>query len=161
MQMIDLSDGSLKWAFAVNPYLRVTQINRNIDGAIPLDFPGMQYHVKKYSNRQYVIGEKYVDMVSDWFFPNANDNDVHEHFKCLEEVALQNAFIAESEKGDFLAYNCSVEKEDGKIIVIPNEKIITNLHVNLKNKNMVEVRFSNKTVSRTVEQGMTWISNEE
>jgi len=158
MQMIDLSDGKLRWAFAVNPYLQITQINRNIGGATPLDFPGMQYHVKKYSNRQYTIGEQYVDMVSDWFFANANDNDVHEHFKCLEEVALHNAFLAENDYSNLLIYNCSAEEKDGKIIIIPSEKIITKVHVNLKNKKTVEVKFKDKTVSKIVEPGMTWLS---
>ncbi len=118
----------------------------------------MQYHVKKYSNRQYTIGEQYVDMVSDWFFANANDNDVHEHFKCLEEVALHNAFLAENDYSNLLIYNCSAEEKDGKIIIIPSEKIITKVHVNLKNKKTVEVKFKDKTVSKIVEPGMTWLS---
>ena len=158
MQMIDLSNGKLRWAFAVNPYLKVTQINRNIDGATPLDFPGVQYHVKKYSNRKYIMGEDYVDMVSDWFFANANDNDVHEHFKCLEEVALHNAYLAEMSNGRFLTYNCSVEKINGKIIITPGERIINRVHINLKNKYNVEVKFSNNTLSKSLKAGMSWIS---
>ena len=161
MQMIDLQNGKLRWAFAVNPYLKVRQINRNIDGATPLHFPGVQYNVLKYSNCKYVIGEQYVDMVSDWFFANANDNDVHEHFKCLEEVALHNAFTAESGEGGLLTFNCSAEKKDGKIIIIPDEDIITTVHVNLKKKHKVEVKFKSEVVKKTLGPGMTWISADD
>lgn len=70
--------------------------------------------------RSAVIGEQYVDMISGWYtvkddnpvgaylsmnletdkgtFKVDNrggccDNDVHEHFKCLEEVALTSAYV--------------------------------------------------------------------
>jgi hypothetical protein len=158
MQMIDLSDGSLRWAFAVNPYLKLTQIDRNIDGATPLDFTGMHYHTKKYTNRQYIVGEEYINMVSDWFYADANDNNVHEHFKCLEEIALRNAFIAENDRGELLTYNCSAELKDGQVIILPEEKIITNVHINLKNKYTVKAKFGLKTVEKILEPGMVWIS---
>ena len=104
------------------------------------------------------MGEDYVDMVSDWFFANANDNDVHEHFKCLEEVALHNAYLAEMSNGRFLTYNCSVEKINGKIIITPGERIINRVHINLKNKYNVEVKFSNNTLSKSLKAEMNWIS---
>ena len=158
MQMIDITSGKLRWAFMVNPYLKVTQISKNIEKAEPLNFPGVHYHAKRYNNNQFIAGEQYVDMVSDWFFANSNDNDVHEHFKCLEEVTLNKAFISEKEDGKFITYNCTITKKEDKIIIKPNEDIIEKVHINVKRKTLVEVKFTSKTVSKVIKPGMTWIS---
>ena len=86
------------------------------------------------------FGEEYVDMISGWYrmgeqkitggylisgFPyngtyktykemdnqgGACDNDVHEHFKCLEETLLKKAFLVN--KNGVRGYNCSVKDSD-------------------------------------------------
>ena len=158
MQMIDLKNGNLRWAFAVNPSLNITQIKDNIEGATPLNFPGVHYHANKYPNQKYVAGEQYIDMVGHWFFANSNDNDVHEHFKCLEEIALDKAYVAEKANGEIISYNCSVIRENDKIKITPNEDTISKVHLNLKNKTNVEVFFKSKAITKKVNPEMTWIT---
>ena len=157
MQMIDLQNGDLRWAFMVNPHVKVTQINKNIDGATPLDFPGVHYHALEYPNSSYIMGEEYVNMVSDWFYANANDNDVHEHFKCLEEVVLDKCFVLENNNGEFVAYNCTVEKDKNLIKIIPREKIVKNIHLNLKSDHKVVIEFTSGQKIKSIKKGMTWI----
>lgn len=161
MQMIDISNGKLRWAFAVNPSLKIIQINTNLDGATPLDFKGIHYHADQYPNHQYIIGEQYVDMVSDWFFANANDNDVHEHFKCLEEVALSKAYVAETKDGELIAYNCSAILKDREIHITPSESMIDKVHINLKSEYTVVVKFNSKTVTKIVKPQMIWLTVDE
>ena len=156
MQMIDLKNGKLRWAFAVNPYLKITQVKENIEGATPLNYQGVHYHAKKYPSDQYIIGEQYVDMVSDWFF--ANDNDVHEHFKCLEEVALGKAFVAEKESGEILTFNCKATIQNNKITVVPDEDIIKRVHINFKSNFTVKVQFASKTIIQKVNGQSKWLS---
>jgi hypothetical protein len=157
MQMINL-EGELRWAFAVNPYLKVTQINTNLEGATPLDFKGIHYHAKQYPNSTYVIGEQYVNMVSDWFFPNANDNDVHEHFKCLEEIALNKAYVAENPEGEIVCFNCSVSVHKDEIFIKPNESIIDRVHINIKPNTMVVVEFDTITKKKKIKEKGIWIT---
>jgi len=158
MQMIDLQEGKLRWAFAVNPYLKITQIKNNIEGATPLNYPGVHYHAKKYPNDQYIMGEQYVNMVSDWFFANANDNDVHEHFKCLEEVALHKAYVAEQADGKLITYNCSAIIKEGEIHITPSESIIDKVHINLKSNYLVIVKFGSKTITKSMKAQTSWLS---
>ena len=158
MQMIDINSGKLRWAFMVNPFVEVTQINRNIDSATSLNVPGIHYQANLYSNSKYTMGEEYVDMVSDWFFANANDNDVHEHFKCLDEVALNKAYVAEKINGDIISYNCIAEKKGDVILVQPSEAIIEMIHVNLTKKYNVQVRIENNIIEKKAEKGMSWIN---
>lgn len=157
MQMIDHQNGDLRWAFMVNPHVEVTQINKNIDGAIPLDFQGVHYHALEHPNSNYIMGEAYVDMVSDWFYANANDNDVHEHFKCLEEVALDKCFVLEKSNGEFVTYNCTVEKYNNRITIIPSEKIIQKVHLNLKSDYKVVIEFTSGQKINKVNRGMSWV----
>lgn len=123
MQCIDLESGKLRWGFVVDPSLKVNQF---------LSFGGGTLHER-------VIGEEHLDMISYWWksdntkivkgfaFPHRNivrgeyeggccDNDVHEHFKCLEEVALNNSFVHQI-GNEFKKYNCDFSATCGKIKV--------------------------------------------
>ena len=100
-----------------------------------------------YDTREFIIGEQYVNMVSDWQTINTQDNDVHEVFKCMGEVMLNNAFVIERADGSFVGYNCTiVDHKGGHLIVKANEKQITNLHCNVKNKYTVSFNGQNKKV---------------
>lgn len=104
-----------------------------------------------------VFGETYVSMVSDWYracpegrmmggYPTCPlyleketiwvdnqggccDNDVHEHFKCLEETVLGKAFVLVRKDGSLLTYNCKAEWDDIILKVEPLEGCDI-LHVN-------------------------------
>ena len=132
--LIEQETGKLRWAFVVDPYLRVRQIAAPVEGVSFDDVTTGNPHPDFYGSREFTIGEQYVDMISSWQPVNSQDNDVHEVFKFIEEAVLTNAFIVEREDGTVVGYNCSVEKRGRRLIVVPAEKQIVNLHKNLKSK---------------------------
>ena len=145
--LIDYQTGDLRWAFVVDPYLKVKQAcsadTHFTQDSLSFGNP----HPELYDTREFIIGEQYVNMVSDWQTINTQDNDVHEVFKCMGEVMLNNAFVIERADGSFVGYNCTiVDHKGGHLIVKPNEKQITNLHCNVKNKYTVSFNGQNKKV---------------
>lgn len=140
--LIDQETGKLRWAFVVDPYLRVRQIAAPVEGLTFDDVTTGNPHPDFYGSREFTIGEQYVDMISSWQPVNSQDNDVHEVFKFIEEAVLTNAFIVEREDGTVVGYNCSVEKRGRRLIVVPAEKQIVNLHKNLKSKYKVVFKKS-------------------
>jgi hypothetical protein len=145
--LIDYRTGDLRWAFVVDPYLRVKQTcshdTRFTADSLSFGNP----HPKLYDTREFVIGEQYVNMISDWQTVNTQDNDVHELFKCMGEAVLANAFLAERSDGSVMAYNCRVTRRGSRLEVQAEEKQITNLHCNFKSP--FTVSFGGKT--RTLE----------
>ena len=116
LQCFDIEKDRLNWAFIVDPVVEA-DIFLYRDGCklIPS-----------------VFGECYLPMISDHWQSNLNivcygyafphegktegiyrggccDNDVHEHIKCMEEVAC-NAFIHELPSGNSLTYGCEMNK---------------------------------------------------
>lgn len=131
--LIDYRTGDLRWAFVVDPYLKVKQAC-SADTHVTADSLSFgNPHPELYDTREFVIGEQYVNMISDWQTVNTQDNDVHELFKCIGETMLTNAFVVEREDGKIAGYNCQVTRQGNKLTVKANEKQITHLHCNLKN----------------------------
>lgn len=155
MQSLDLQ-GNMRWSFTPNPYLEVRQIYDNIEGSTPHAVKGMHYHVDKYDAKTYTIGEQYIDMVSDWFFANANDNDVHEHFKCLEEIALGKAYVVELPSGELVGYNCTVNKTKGGIVIEPSEPNVKKVHLNLQSPADVLIQFDGADRKHKGNVGLQW-----
>lgn len=130
--LIDYRTGDLRWAFVVDPYLKVKQAC-SADTHVTADSLSFgNPHPELYDTREFVIGEQYVNMISDWQTVNTQDNDVHELFKCIGETMLTNAFVVEREDGKIAGYNCQVTRQGNKLTVKANEKQITHLHCNLK-----------------------------
>lgn len=152
--LIDYRTGDLRWAFVVDPHLKVEQAcspDRNCT------FDSLTFgnpHPRLYDTRKFVIGEQYVNMISDWQPVNTQDNDVHELFKCMGETVLTNAFIIEREDGSVAGYNCRVKRQGNRLEVTPFEKQIIHLHYNLKHP--FDIRFNGKTTA--VEAGRKWIN---
>lgn len=130
--LIDYRTGDLRWAFVVDPHVKVEQAC----SADPrYTFDSLSFgnpHPKLYDTRRFVIGEQYVNMVSDWQTVNTQDNDVHEVFKCMGECVLTNAFLVERTDGSIGAYNCRVKRKGRRLMVSVNEKQISHLHCNLR-----------------------------
>lgn len=142
--LIDYHTGDLRWAFVVDPYLKVKQAC-SADTHVTADSLSFgNPHPELYDTREFVIGEQYVGMVSDWQTVNTQDNDVHEVFKCLGETMLTNAFIVERANGELVGYNCTVRKQGKQWVVEPDEKQITNLHCNLKQAHVLSFRGTTK-----------------
>lgn len=141
--LIDFRTGDLRWAFVVDPYLKVKQAcsadTHVTEDSLSFGNP----HPELYDTREFVIGEQYVNMISDWQTVNTQDNDVHELFKCIGETMLTNAFVVERPDGEVIGYNCRVTLQGNKLTVKANEKQIVNLHCNLRKA--YTVSFNGKT----------------
>ena len=141
--LIDYRTGDLRWAFVVDPYLKVKQAC-SADTHVTADSLSFgNPHPELYDTREFVIGEQYVNMVSDWQTVNTQDNDVHEIFKCIGETMLTNAFVVERADGEVTGYNCQVTRQGSRLTVKAAEKQITHLHCNLKKP--YTVSFSGNT----------------
>ena len=144
--MADYKTGDLRWAFVVDPYLKVTQAcsadTHVTEDSLSFGNP----HPMLYQTRKFTIGEQYVPMISDWQTVNTQDNDVHELFKFIGESMLTNAFVVEREDGRLYGYNCLVKKQGDKWVVKPLEKQMTNLHCNLRHAQKIAFRGETKSL---------------
>lgn len=117
----------------------------------PDDFP----------SRTMVVGEQYLDMVGDWQIANIQENDVHEHFKALAEIAIDKAYVVETADGEWMSFNARIaETAEGTLLVTPAEDLVSSVHINLlkSNDRVVRVAFANGEVSNRVAKGMSWIN---
>ncbi len=160
VQLIDAKTGRLRWAFVQDPHIRAPVLVEDPDS--PNRPQGK--HVEQ------VIGEQYVEMISHFWHPPIDkavfgygneggscDNDVHEVFKCLEEVALTSAYVVERSDGTVVGYNCRVEDQGGQLVVTPLEPVVNAVHVNLKTKHDVTVQFPNQPAVFKKATGMRWL----
>ncbi|WP_053985996.1 hypothetical protein [Niameybacter massiliensis] len=162
MQVIDIETGELRWAFIVDPYVEAQIFVPNEQ------VPGQGKLVSK------VVGEEYISMVSDWWkcdqeqvthcyaFPNrgeqeghykggACDNDVHEHFKCLEEVALTKAYVHQDQE-ELLNYNCKVAQTAEGMFITPSEDLVEEIVISINGPCTVHIEGWDKT--QHLEAGM-------
>ncbi len=145
--LIDPQTGRLRWAFVVDPYVEAEQA---CSPDTTLTFSDLSFgnpHPRLYDTRRYILGERYVDMVSDWQPVNTQDNDVHEVFKCMGETVLTNAFVVERPDGDFVGYNCRVSRRGRTLVVRPDEPQMTHLHVNVRRDCTVDFSGTKKHVA--------------
>ena len=138
--LIDYKTGNLRWAFVVDPYLEVRQTCSADTHVTPDSLSFGNPHPRLYDTRRFVIGEQYVNMISDWQGVNTQDNDVHEVFKFLSEAMLTNAFVVERADGSVVGYNCRVTRRGDTLEVKADEKQMTNLHCNLRNAYKISFR---------------------
>ena len=82
----------------------------------------------------------------------ACDNDVHEHFKCLEETLLKKAFVIVDSNKNAHAYGANVHLEGDILVVEPLEEC-DYVHFNTPCK--MQTKVYNK--SYTVESGLTMV----
>ena len=142
--LIDYKNGKLHWAFVVDPYLQVKQAC-SADTHVTADSLSFgNPHPELYATRNFVIGEQYVNMISDWQTVNTQDNDVHELYKFMGESMLTNAFVVERADGSMKGYNCTVVNKGGRLEVTADEKQMTNLHCNLQKAHTVFFKGTKK-----------------
>ena len=138
--LVDHKTGRLRWAFVVDPYLRVRQISAPVVGVSFDDVTTGNPHPDFYGSTESVIGEQYVDMISAWQPINSQDNDVHEVFKFIEEAVLTRAYVVERTDGTIAGYNCDVRRKGNRLIVIPYERQMTDVHLNVMHDYKVELK---------------------
>lgn len=144
--LIDVRTGKLRWAFVVDPYLHVRQTCEPDPHYTADSLSFGNPHPDIYPTREFIIGEQYVDMISDWQGINTQDNDVHEVFKCIGETVLTHAFIVENQDGTISGYNCKVKRNGNKLEVYPDEPQVTSLHCNLSHPFTVTFKGTTKNL---------------
>lgn len=147
--LLDPETGKLRWAFVVDPHLRVEQAC-SADTHVTADSLSFgNPHPRLYQTEKFIIGEQYVNMISDWQTVNTQDNDVHELFKCIGETVLTNAFVVERPDGSLQGYNCEMKKKGNRVEISVPEKQIVHLHGNLKRA--ARIVFKNKGTAERVQ----------
>jgi hypothetical protein len=161
IQLIDSKTGMLRWGFVCDPYLAVTMLEEDSTT------PGRGKRV------EHVICEQYVPMISSFHYPEREpvsgnselvgwtcDNDVHEIFTAMEEVALTSAYVIERENGKIVSWNCKATiNSDGAITILPNDDVVCRVHLNFRNQHQVKIRFLNETVDQIQLPGMSWVGS--
>ncbi|SHF38201.1 hypothetical protein [Pedobacter caeni] len=155
-QTIDSKSGKLRWAFVIDPYVNTVQSSENFPGTSEDKYNNNQFKAEEGKTKPIIIGEQYVDMVSDWFQANTSDNDVHEIFKCMEEVALGKAYVLERNDGTLLTYNCSVIKKGNYLVLNSADDRLFKAHFNLKKKCKVSIPGWKQETS--IPAGISWFS---
>ena len=159
-QLIDFKTGELRWAFVPDPYVPASVFQE--DPATP----GKPIRVNK------VVSEQYIPMVSQWYKPakgkcvwaygdsggGACNNDVHEIFKCVGEVMVENAYVLERADGSLVGWNCTVSRDKkGALHVVPAEACVSRVHLNLKKGGTVEIAFASGKLKLMAKPGMDWV----
>jgi len=154
VQLVDSGTGELYWAFICDPYVDTDVFKENPDSS------GGGIHVKT------IIGEQYIPMISGWYrapkgqvvhYKGHDDNDVHEIFKCLEEVALTSAYVIEREDGNISTYNCKASRNGSTLIIAPFEAVVSSVHLNLRKKHQVVIVFAEGEAATGMFHGMKWV----
>ncbi len=182
IQMIDESE-NLRWAFILDPYRKVKVLVPDKDRPIKDGYESSAHLAEPAYRGKYemqVIGEQYIDMISGWYRTGeqrvtggykicplifddhtedvdsqggACDNDVHEHFKCLEETLLKKAFVIVDGEKKAHGYGASMKFEGDTLVVLPYEECDF-VHINSPVK--MQIKVYNKI--HNVEAGMTMLS---
>ncbi len=161
MQVVDAESGRLRWGFVPDPHVRAEQFGARthwfVDGSRKRVFIEDPARPGCGEGFRGVIGEQYVEMVSDRYDGWACDNDVHEHFKCLEEVALANTCVIERADGTWGAWNGQAEIRDGQLHVTPTEPVVDAAHFNLLHPREVTVHFAAQSRTVGLAPGLHWV----
>lgn len=136
MQLLDYHTGELRFSFLPDPSIKGYQFME-----IPIG--SRQPRLNK-----VVLGEQYIPQISNWHFaaPYAwrkskfgIDNFVHEIFKCMCEIFMENAYVIEVNPGMLKGINCHLKQEKGHVEVSYDSSRIKNLHVNTTNEYKLKI----------------------
>lgn len=170
IQMIDENE-NLRWAFIKDPWNKVKVMVPDTEQPVNDGYESTPAGLCPAYRGKYEVsefGETYVDLISGWYrvgeqkvtggyeccdlyFEDYSievdnqggtcDNDVHEHFKCLEETLLKKAFVIIGDK--IKGYNCRVEEKDGCFEVIPYGEC-EYIHVNSDKD--IKIKFAEREI---------------
>ncbi|MDR3713750.1 MAG: hypothetical protein P4L51_13095 [Puia sp.] len=155
LQVVDNRTGNLRWGFMVDPYVELIQSSGDI--AQP-DFSGYvlnTHHPLEVPVRKWTAGEQYMDLVNNHISLTATDNDVHEIFKCLDELVLDKAYLFQKKDGAWITWNCKAVFRNGILSVRPSSSRIRSIHINASRKVFVKLPARKKIYA--IEKGMNWI----
>lgn len=158
VQLIDLTNGELRWAFIPDPY---------IEAKVFVQDP---QQTGRGIIEKRIIGEQYLPMISGWWKApegkavrgysttiqgSSCDNDAHEIFKAMTEIALTSAYVLERANGEIVSWNCKVKREKDKLVITPNEAVISRFHLNFKKEHSVSIKFDSLVSGKF--EGMQWV----
>jgi len=163
-QLIDPASGNLRWAFCTDPFIQATIFTNNPANTNPKT---QGVHVAQ------IVGEQYVPMISGWCLApqgtqvseysgndgGCNDNDVHEIFKCLEEVALTSAYVVVNADASVETWNCQAIRTNSTLLVIPSENIVDRISLNAAVPTTVSFDFNGQLVTTNLPVGIGWQIN--
>lgn len=149
VQLCDENTGLLRWGFCVDPYIK---------GTILVKDPNVISRENKGISKDTIVGEQYINMISNWhkapidtwvtgyWTPDGGccDNDVHEIFKCLEEIAIANACVVQMPDGEIKAYNCKAIYKNNVLEIETSEHFVNTINVNNQNSKALKVLFRNR-----------------
>lgn len=162
-QVVDPVTGNLAWSFCTDPFIRAN---------VFVDNPASTNPNEQGTSTNEIIGEQYMPLISGWCLApygtqvssysgndgGCNDNDVHEIFKCLEEVALKSAYLVIYTNNTAEAWNCTAVNSNGIWQVTPSEKIVNRIHVNAAVASTVILNFGGAGVTTNI-NGMQWVNS--
>ncbi len=157
-QLMSWPEGKLYDAFNPDPRIMAGELKPDINN------PSGLFEKK-------IIGQDYIKTIGSWYGKNTEGSDyldrtkwdwtgdgtAYEIFKAMEECVLISAFVCERNDGSLLTYNCTANYKGKSIIIIPNESIIKNVHINLKHSQVVTVVFEKNEITRKM-TGIQWIT---
>ena len=131
-QLLNPSTNVLQWAFVCDPYVEVKY------------FVEDENNKGKGVRKDSIVGQQYLSMISDWYRAPRNtlvsgyhkydggccDNDVHEIFKCMGEIALTSAYFHLRPDGTYIAWNCSAKKDGDQWKITPAESCVRTIYAN-------------------------------
>jgi hypothetical protein bfra3_11936 len=149
MQLLDYNTKELRFSFIPDPYIEGYQ------------FMEVPIGSKEPRLNKVILGEQYVPQISSWHFTTPYawrktkfgiDNFVHEIYKCMCEIFVENAYIIEIQPGVLKGINCHLKKENGYIKVSYANSHVKNLHINIQTDYILEI--NNKIYQ---EHGLKWL----
>lgn len=164
-------DGILNWAFISDPQRETNFFVKDEEKS--------EGEVIVGRHERRTIGEEYVPMISYWWKAPKNtlvtgytamgggqgsccDNDVHEVFKALGEVALTKSYVYEKEDGSFETYNAEAYLDGDTLVVVPSEKVVSNVSIQLQKDRDVSVEFYDGVKTERVKSGKpVWMKTKE
>lgn len=149
MQLLDYNTGELRFGFLPDPYIDSYQFTETPVGS------------RNPQLNRVILGEQYISQISSWHYTDPYawrktkfgiDNFVHEVYKCMTEVFMENAYIVEIEPGVLKGINCHLTVNDNYVDVKYDSKLVKNLHVNLITDYVINV--GNKDYEAS---GLKWL----
>lgn len=156
LQCADTRNDEVDWAFVVDPCIEANKFVESKDGG---------------TLKTEVFGEEYLSCISPWWRADPNiisvgygdprfgniegrahgaccDNDVFEHFKCLQEVGM-HAVLHQTDN-EWIAYNCKIS--DNRITVA--DKFIKKIRIYSNSNKEVFING----LKYTLDQGVNYYS---
>lgn len=154
VQLLDGRSGRLRWGFTPDPFIPARW-------AVPAR---QADETREHDWVDGFRGEEYLEPISDWNRSKpiwrqgkwGIDNFTHEIFKCMEEMALGNAYVLVREDGTHLGYNCRVEREGEALVVTPTEERVVRLHINLPHPVLLRTTLAGQRLETRC-TGLAWL----